>query len=649
MGQEKKSVKTKSQSNLSGASFLEQATANTVPAAIDTVVKQSFISLEAKEDTLSLGEVTLVELVAQTIIDRLSSKLLDSHLIDSVTAQVHILQAEEKQAEETALSWLKGKPSHASYGGESLAAALNTETITQSESPMCSSSLSLQPLRLWFDHGLGDCANFAHILELYRRHGYEIELHYADDKAAVFASVEVKSISLDDSVKYVQFPEPRDPELDTADQYWLYNKTPTNISILPLPDIGSPEQLWTELCAVRLDSRLHIGPDAWARVDAFLNDLPKPIVLMHSMGNTLQDAKNMPSHIALATYQEILERIEGTLVLLDWDNRVPRLANGRVRHMTDDWERIDVETLLALMHRSDLLVSIDSGPLHLARMTEIPVIGIFPTLDQYPARVVLPRDRSVSLVPADSTSEFNRRTRLLFNIVEFPGADLEKAPPFIGETCARMLASPRYLDAKHLGADVQLQQFVRDWERGNPNDLSIYNDRHRGFDILLRETAHRFVSPTVVETGCIRGEEDWQGAGFGTYLLGAFLERHGGQLTSVDIDASNCSFARGVTQKMQTVTIVEGDSVPFLGGFGRPIDVLVLDSMDTYVAGFAEHALREIEKAIPWLHMDSLVMFDDTVYSERKFTGKGCLAVPWLLGQGWRILHSGYQVICVRS
>jgi hypothetical protein len=588
-----------------------------------------------------LPGVSAIDLLAQALLGRQEEEAVINQLVDEVVARARALQVGEKAQpplmEDTVLAPGAGKGSVAVAGAEAPARPMPSRAAPGSS-----------PLRLWFDHGLGDCANFAHVLELYRRRGYEIELHCADDKAIAFSPVGVTRIPLEDPLDYVRFPETRDPELDTVAQYWLYNKTAASVSGQPLPDIGTPEQLWRELCAVRLDSRPHIGWDAWGRVESFLRDLPRPVVLLHSMGNTFQDAKNLPEHVALATYQEILERMDGTLVLLDWDNRVPRLASGRVRHMTDDWEWIQVETLLALMHKADLLISVDSGPLHLARLTDIPVVGVFPSLNKYPARVVLPRGRSVCLVPGDLTGEFNRRTRLPFNTLEFPGADMEQAPPLIGETCQRMLAGPRYLDAAQLGADLQLQQFVRDWERGRPNDLTGYNDRHRGFDVLLREAASRFPAPVVVETGCVRGEEDWRGAGFGTYLLGAFLERHGGHLTSVDIDPSVCAFARRATHGMRAVTIVESDSVPLLAGFGQPIDVLVLDSMDTYVAGFAEHALREIQAALPWLHGASIVMFDDTVYSRREFTGKGTLAVPWLLEQGWRLLHSGYQVICVR-
>jgi len=328
-------------------------------------------------------------------------------------------------------------------------------------------------LRLWFSHGLGDCANFAFILELYRRRGYEIDLHYEPNKATVFAASGVRYISLESGdVQHVGYPESRDPELETMEQYWLYNKTATNLRCPPMPDIGSPESLWNELCGVRIDLLPTIQPDQWKVVRDFLAPLPRPIVLLHSQGNTSTDLKNVPPDAAIELYRQILDHMDGTLVLLDWDNRVPRLANWRVRHMADDWNCIDVATLVALYHQADLLISIDSGPLHLARFTDIPVVGLFPSLTKHPCRVSLPRDRSVCIVPREITHPYNLGTRLRFNIVESPGGHMDFDPKFIAETCARTLAGPRYLSSSQIGADVQLQQFVLDWERGSENGLT---------------------------------------------------------------------------------------------------------------------------------------------------------------------------------
>lgn len=504
-------------------------------------------------------------------------------------------------------------------------------------------------LSIRFDHGLGDCANFVHVLELYKKRGYEIEVHSAPDKRPLFDACGVKYTELKAGVKNAPYPEPPGPQLDTIERYGLFNKSIYNVGIDPLPYIGNPEELWEELVKTRVDLSGRVPVEARSRVREFLALLPRPIVLLHTMGNSFKDLKNMPPDAALQLYKSLLDRMDGGLVLLDWDSRVPRLASGRVRHLTDDWERIDLPTLLALLFESDLLISVDSGPLHLARLTDIPTIGLLPSVHQHPTRVVIPHDRLICMVPHDATHSLNRQTRTDFHIVEYPGDQMTFDIETIANTSARALSGARYLSGDRLAADIQLQQFVLDWEAGGCTGLSAYVDRRRGFDILFREMTQRFVGPAIVETGCIRSWEDWKGAGYSTYLLGAYASQCGGSVTSVDIDAGNCAFAREATRKLGCVNLIQMDSSEYLSTREEPVDVLLLDSMDTNLPGSAEHCLNEIKAALPLLHVRSIVAIDDTVYSKKAFVGNGSLAIPWLLDRGWKVLHSGYQTICVRA
>jgi hypothetical protein len=243
--------------------------------------------------------------------------------------------------------------------------------------------------------------------------------------------------------------------------------------------------------------------------------------------------------------------------------------------------------------------------------------------------------------------EWNVHCRIAFNIVHCGGDAI--TAKFVAEYANAMLQPPRYLSEELIAADVQLhRQFVFDFERGYGNGLSDYVDRHTSYDILLKLIADRFVNPVIVETGCIRAKEDWRGAGSSTYLMGVYVERAGGEVHSVDISADNCKFASSATTELRKVTIYESDSVVFLSEFEKPIDVLLLDSMDTEAPEHADHAVRELEAAMPHLHPRSVIIFDDTVYRARSWTGKGSKAVPILLDAGWKIVYSGYQTILTR-
>lgn len=497
-----------------------------------------------------------------------------------------------------------------------------------------------------FPHGLGDCCNFAAALPLYVKRGHDITVRCNPDKRIVFEGSGV-SITHDDlDCPVYAWDDTSSLDELNGSNFARCNKAAYNFSRWPMPDIGRPEDLWDEFIATKPDVLRFVSKETWADVDRFLADLPRPVVLVHTVGNSYQNLKSLPDDVTRDLYRALLDKTDGCLVLLDWDNRAPRMSGYRIRHLTDDWKWIDVPTLLALISCSDLLVGIDSGPYHLARFTNTPTVGVFPTTDMYPVRYTLPRDRGVCVVPRDLTMEWNTKARVQYNIVHCDGDRV--TADFIAATARAMLDKPRYLGQDRLGADVQLQQFVLDFERGYACELSGNVDRHRSFDALLQEMGKRFTNPVVVETGCIRCSEDWRGAGYSTYLLGTYVERTGGFLYSVDLSPENCAFACSATAELTRTHVTCSDSVSYLKHFGRPIDVLFVDSMDTTCAGHEDHALREVEAALDNLRYGSLVAFDDTVYEARNWKGKGAKAVPWMLESGWEILYSGYQTVLRR-
>ncbi len=498
-----------------------------------------------------------------------------------------------------------------------------------------------QKISVKFHHGLGDCAYFAHLIPLYTRRGYEIEVECPPDKALLFRAAGAGVIEHAESEHAWGYP-PGDTHVGQG-KFWQGSKIGHNISERPLPNIGDEAELWQELRDTRIDIQSHLTPQAIETARSYLAPLRPPIVLLHTKGNTAQQRKSLPDAIALNFYKSLIDRFDGTLVLLDWDNRVPRLASYRVRHL-DDLGRCPLDVLLALMTRADLMIGVDSGPLHAARFTNTPTVGLWMP-GHYPTTYSLPRNEQLNVVLAEPTRQWNRYKRIPWNLYEHPG-DIYNAE-ILAEICEKMLAAPRYLPAERIGADVQLQQFVLQYCRGERgNSLSSYSDRHRSFDVLLKETSRRFTAPTIVETGTIRAEEDWGGAGFFTYLAGAFLTPQGGRLHTVDINPESCRFARQWTQVFgETVQVHQEDSVSFLQNFPDPIDVLFLDSLDTTEPAHAEHGLREVQAGLSKLHEKSLIVLDDTPWNAGAFVGKGALAVPWLLERGWKIGYAGYQVV----
>lgn len=184
----------------------------------------------------------------------------------------------------------------------------------------------------------------------------------------------------------------------------------------------------------------------------------------------------------------------------------------------------------------------------------------------------------------------------------------------------------------------------------SPPDVFGLIRRHLGqraatTEWLFREMATRWQSPRVVETGCVRSPEDWSAGYFG-WLCGALLESHGGGLVTVDNDPDHCRTARGLCHRWGRAVVVEADSVRYLTARTEPVDLAYLDSHDADLPGHAEHGLREAQAVEPLMSERGLIVFDDTPRSGDGWTGKGGLAVPWLVSQGWKVRpESGYQCV----
>jgi hypothetical protein len=491
---------------------------------------------------------------------------------------------------------------------------------------------------LSFHHGLGDCVQFAHLLRVYRSRGFEFSVRCEKRKALVFEAAGVPCVDVVAKEYKVRWPHLPGFNLPTPTCEWSSNKAAQNVGVGPLPALGPPGEVWEQLCAVDLEGapeRL-LTADVAAEADRFLAGLPRPVVLIHTSGQHLVEKKNLPAETVQGLYRLLLDRTDGSVVILDWDGTTPGLQHGRVRHLGRDWGPVSLLELYALMRRADLLIGVDSGPFHFAALTHLPALGVFH--EHYPSCVALPRAKNVLMARGSGAYQaVNHARRRRWNIVEYEGPlpTVEE----IGRHAARMLEGPRY--GLPLGRDVMVQQWVRDWSLTR-TALAPLADRNKTMDFVLR---HMPVSPTVVETGCIRSPEDWS-AGYSTYLFAALLDGRPGRLISVDRDAAHCAFARRTV--WGSPEVVHADSVEWLRSFREPIDVLYLDSLDAHITGHAEHGLAEARAAEDKLHDHSLVVFDDTVYDRGQWRGKGALGVPYLAGRGWAVRASGYQTVLGR-
>ena len=502
-------------------------------------------------------------------------------------------------------------------------------------------------LQLHFGHGLGDAANWARALHLWRKRGYSVEVKVEENKAWLWQALGYALLPASCSATYMHFPHPAgfgDPDCDEVEG----NKTAWNLGLPPMPDIGTRQELWKELTSVRLSVAGEVGERARRGAAEFLKGLPEPIILLHTHGSTWPESKSLPDQSCLAIYDGLLDELNGSLVLLDWDYRVPRLAHGKVRHLKADWGHIGLEQLAALMLRANLLVGVDSGPLHYASLFPgLRTLGLWTR--HLPWQLALrPNCDTVHLVPHRAQ---NPEHRWNWHLLEWadpsrePGAGPD--PNDIVLWARTLLSAPRFLAGRDQASDLVFQNLVRRMRAQTP--LSCRADRNITMTCALERLAGRR-EPLIVETGCVRSPEDW-GAGYFSYVMGSWLWLRGnGHLISIDNNLEHLAVARQLLTRFgQAIELVHEDSVAWLRRNQRPMDLLYLDSLDTEHPRHAEHCLEETMAAADGLNGTSLLLIDDTPWDSGGWKGKGRLAVPWLLEHGWRIVKSGYQVLLEQS
>lgn len=270
-------------------------------------------------------------------------------------------------------------------------------------------------LKVKFPHGLGDCANFAHVMRLYANRDYDFKVTIGADKAIVLKPAGAVCTQ-ECGAAHVHWHEPPPATVATAAMPWLNNKAAIALNVAPLPELNAdPETLWRELCAVNIGIGGVLLPADWEFVDAFVANLPRPLILTHTIGNTNQASKSLTDVETTALYDGLLSRMDGTVLALDFDNRC--VKHPGIKHMIDDWAHLSVSQLAALMYRADLLIGVDSGPLHLSRMTPIKSVGVWTNETNYPTRCSLPTKGRVNVVPA-SCEQMNRVVGAEFNAVE---------------------------------------------------------------------------------------------------------------------------------------------------------------------------------------------------------------------------------------
>jgi predicted O-methyltransferase YrrM len=179
--------------------------------------------------------------------------------------------------------------------------------------------------------------------------------------------------------------------------------------------------------------------------------------------------------------------------------------------------------------------------------------------------------------------------------------------------------------------------------------------RAQSYAIMLSHVAN-IQNPLIVETGCARKEDNFDGDGMSTVIFDTLVDYHGGDFYSVDINPDNVRFAEKNTKKARVFC---GDSVAYLHNQnktwvqqGRKIDLLYLDSFDFDINEphpSSLHHILEMVAISPSLGPGTMICVDDNFLMERSDTGerfeigKGGYVKQYMDAIHKERIYTGYQ------
>jgi len=169
--------------------------------------------------------------------------------------------------------------------------------------------------------------------------------------------------------------------------------------------------------------------------------------------------------------------------------------------------------------------------------------------------------------------------------------------------------------------------------------------RRTSFDTMFEFLAD-FIHPTIVETGTYREKNNYEGDGCSTLLFDKYVECHGGNLISIDIDPKACKLARESTTE---ALVIQRDSVETLGEMEGRVNLLYLDSynIDDWNNDWAPaaHHLKELFAAKNIISPGTLIVVDDNIQTAKgHLIGKGRLIYELMESLHIEPYIFGYQI-----
>src|SRR4051812_44230094 len=117
------------------------------------------------------------------------------------------------------------------------------------------------------------------------------------------------------------------------------------------------------------------GQKILTSIKSELSALPKPIMGL-SVQSSLNHSENFDFKECLALCHSILDRTNGTIVILDPKSSAPGIHSFRVRYL-EDWKKLRGFSLESILKQSDLFIGAHGPAMESARRLSIRGIGLW--------------------------------------------------------------------------------------------------------------------------------------------------------------------------------------------------------------------------------------------------------------------------------
>lgn len=196
--------------------------------------------------------------------------------------------------------------------------------------------------------------------------------------------------------------------------------------------------------------------------------------------------------------------------------------------------------------------------------------------------------------------------------------------------------------------------------------MQFYNDvrnklghRISGFDYIFGYLKDK-KDPLIVETGCARQLDNYEGDGQSSLLFDKYINEYGGEFHTIDIAPESTDYCRSKMTSSNS-NVYTDDSITRLKILNekllkenKKIDFLYLDSFDAprdkpeVCYQSALHHLYELLTIAPSLKPGALIGVDDnwieTKNNQQHLMGKGQFIYDYMSKVNNPLLHNGYQM-----